>query len=68
MTQRLLVVRFPNGSWSHGGKPDDPDYEECEKYMVETDKSKALSPKEAIRMAQDSRRKQIRCGGPVGQL
>ena len=68
MTQSILVVRFPNGSWSHGGKPDDPDYEECEKYMVETDKSRKIGPKDAIRHAQNARRKQIKAGKTPGVL
>lgn len=52
----LLVVRFPNGSWSYGGKADDPDYEECEKFMVETNKS-VLDPKHAIKIAQGRRKR-----------
>ncbi|MGF6281819.1 hypothetical protein ABH908_000148 [Pseudomonas frederiksbergensis] len=30
----MTVVRFPNGSWSTGGRPSDPDYEQCEVYVV----------------------------------
>lgn len=29
------VVRFPNGSWSYGGKPSDPDYAKCEIWQIE---------------------------------
>ena len=29
-----LVVRFPNGEWSGGGKASDPEYEDCEKYKA----------------------------------
>lgn len=30
----FTVVRWPNGSWSTGGKVSDPDYERCEVYVV----------------------------------
>ncbi|WP_455233505.1 hypothetical protein [Geopseudomonas aromaticivorans] len=29
------VVRFPDGEWSSGGSPDDPDYVDCEVFQVE---------------------------------
>lgn len=59
MTDRSwLVVRFPNGSWSYGGKESDPDYEECEKYRVE-----ASDPKAAIKKAQARRSRQNRRKG-----
>ena len=42
--QAWTVVRFPNGSWSYGGKPSDPDYEQCEKFIIiATDPKKALA-------------------------
>ena len=28
------VARFPNGDWSTGGRPSDPDYSECEVFVV----------------------------------
>ena len=28
------VVRFPDGEWSSGGSPDDPDYADCEVFQV----------------------------------
>lgn len=40
------VVRFPNGSWSYGGKPNDPDYAECEVWQIEA-KSSASAVKKA---------------------
>lgn len=46
----FTVVRFPNGSWSYGGRPDDPDYSECEVYQVE-----AASSKKAVQKAQSKR-------------
>ncbi len=57
---RLLVVRFPNGSWSYGGKENDPDYEQCEKFWIETNKSKGFTPQHAIRIAQNRRQQRIR--------
>lgn len=30
----ITVVRFPNGTWSWGGPVSDPDYSECEVYVV----------------------------------
>jgi len=32
--QLWTVVRFPNGSWSTGGKPNDQDYAECEVWQI----------------------------------
>lgn len=52
MTNRLLVVRFPNGSWSHGGKETDPDYDHCDKFWIESDKSSRIEPRLAIKTAQ----------------
>lgn len=50
MNQLWTVVRFPNGSWSYGGKPTDPDYSECEIYQIE-----AAGSKEAVKKAQGQR-------------
>lgn len=44
------VARFPNGSWSTGGKSDDPDYSECEVFQV-----MASSRDEAKKRAQNER-------------
>ena len=49
MTMRLkkwTVARFQDGTWSTGGSPDDPDYANCEVFVVsaasrETAKKKA---------------------------
>lgn len=54
-TRSWLVVRFPDGSWSYGGKESDPDYEKCEKYRVD-----AASPEAAIKKAQAKRSRQRR--------
>lgn len=32
--QLWTVARFPNGFWSTGGKPTDPDYAECEVFTI----------------------------------
>lgn len=44
------VVRFPDGSWSYGGKPSDPDYSKCEIWQIP-----ASSPEEAVKKAQKKR-------------
>jgi hypothetical protein len=44
------VVRFPNGSWSYGGKPSSPEYALCEIWQII-----ARSPKEAVKKAQAKR-------------
>jgi hypothetical protein len=44
------VARFPNGSWTSGGKPNDPDYALCEVWRIEAD-----SRTEAVRKAQAKR-------------
>lgn len=49
------VVRFPNGSWSYGGKPDSPDYEHCEVWRV-----LAENAKDAVKTAQAKRRRDSR--------
>jgi len=55
MNNRLLtVVRFPNGSWSTGGPAADPDYAECEVYVVPY-----KSDAEARKMAQAVRRRLV---------
>lgn len=49
------VVRFPNGSWSYGGRPTDPDYSECEVWRIE-----ASTGAQAVKKAQVKRRNQKR--------
>lgn len=44
------VVRFPNGSWSTGGKPSDPDYEHCDIWQIV-----AKTREEATKKAQQKR-------------
>ena len=50
----ITVVRFPNGSWSMGGPVSDPDYMQCEVYVVPFD-----SDKEAKKLAQAVRRRLV---------
>ena len=52
------VVRFPNGSWSYGGKPTDPDYSECEIWRVD-----AISGPAAVKKAQAKRSRDKRKAG-----
>ncbi|KKN96125.1 hypothetical protein LCGC14_0170540 [marine sediment metagenome] len=50
-----VIVRFPNGSWSGGGRADDPDYANCEIFKVA-----AQSYEQALKKAQGQRRAQQR--------
>lgn len=44
------VVRFPAGVWSGGGSRNDPDYTECEVYLVPAESlEKAKKKAQAIR-------------------
>ena len=43
----FTVVRWPNGSWSTGGKVSDPDYERCEVYVVPFTTNDAAAKKQA---------------------
>lgn len=55
MNQQLwTVVRFPDGSWSYGGKPSDPAYEFCEKWRIP-----AVEAREAVKLAQSRRRRTL---------
>jgi len=49
------VARFPNGSWTTGGRPDSPDYAQCEVWQIE-----ASSRHEATKKAQAKRAAQQR--------
>lgn len=48
------VARFPNGSWSTGGRPDSPDYAECVVYRVN-----AVGEKDAKKKGQAMHRKAV---------
>jgi len=49
--QAWTVVRFPNGSWSYGGKINDPDYEQCEKFIIMAKDSKQAVSRARARRA-----------------
>lgn len=51
MTVRTwTIVRFPAGVWSGGGKPSDPDYGDCEVYLIPADSlDKAKSKAQGVR-------------------
>ena len=53
------VVRFPNGPWSFGGKPTDPDYSACEIFRIS-----AIGGKAAVKKAQAKRSRENRL--PMG--
>ena len=59
MNKLWTVARFPNGSWSYGGKPTDPDYAECEVFRIA-----AVEGKAAVKKAQAKRSRERRL--PVG--
>lgn len=52
--QLWTVVRFPDGSWSAGGKPEDPAYEQCEKWCL-----RSFSSQQAVKLAQGRRRRKL---------
>jgi len=44
------VVRFPAGVWSGGGSRNDPDYSECEVYLIPAESlDKAKKKAQAVR-------------------
>lgn len=55
------VARFPNGSWTTGGRPSDPAYSECEVFVV-----MARSRDEAKRKAQ-AKRSRLRSSARAAQ-
>lgn len=59
--QTWTVVRFPNGEWTTGGRPDSPTYEHCEVWEVE-----AASSEEAMKKAQGLRARERRNQKRVG--
>lgn len=57
------VVRFPNGSWSYGGRPDSPDYELCEVWQISAESAKGAVRKAQARRSRENR-KQASAGEP----
>jgi hypothetical protein len=46
----LTVVRFPAGDWSGGGRPSDPDYAQCEVYLIQAESfEKAKKKAQSVR-------------------
>ena len=54
-TLAWTVARFPDGTWTTGGNPTDPDYANCEVWVIE-----AAGRDAAKRKAQAQRRRQQR--------
>lgn len=54
-TSLWTAARFPDGSWSTGGAPDDPDYASCNVYRVP-----AKDSGEALRLGKAEHRKAVR--------
>src|SRR3546814_13207442 len=52
--QVWTIVRFPDGSWSYGGKPSDSAYEFCEKWRIP-----AVEAKQAVKLAQSRSRRTL---------
>jgi hypothetical protein len=57
------VARFPDGSWSTGGKPGAPDYRHCEVWQIE-----ASSREDARKKAMAKRAAARRKGRKVDQV
>lgn len=55
---KWTVARFPNGSWSSGGKPDSKEYQSCEVFVVDAD-----SREKATKKGQSQRSRQRRRDG-----
>ena len=56
MDKIWTVVRFPNGSWSYGGNPTSPGYEECEIFEVTAADGKAAVKKAQAKRSRENRR------------
>jgi hypothetical protein len=54
------VARFPNGTWSTGGSPKDPEYKDCEVFVVD-----AETRDTAKRKAQSKRSRQRKADGKI---
>lgn len=49
-SRRWTVARFPAGVWSGGGSKNDPDYAECEVYLITAESlDKAKKKAQAVR-------------------
>ena len=50
------VARYPNGSWITGGRPDDPDYAECEVWVIDAETRDAAKRKAQAKRAYEKNR------------
>lgn len=57
-TDRIwTVVRFPNGSWSYGGRPDSPEYEHCEVWQISAPTAKGAMKTAQAKRTRDNRKR-----------
>ena len=57
------VARYPNGSWITGGRPDDPDYAECEVWVIDAETRDAAKRKAQAKRAYEKNRLKSKQGG-----
>ena len=50
------VARYPSGSWITGGRPDDPDYAECEVWVIGAETRDAAKRKAQAKRAYEKNR------------
>jgi hypothetical protein len=62
-TTLWTAARFPDGSWSTGGAPDDPDYANCTVYRVP-----AKDSDEALRLGKAEYRKAVRKAAKASEV
>jgi len=53
---KWTVARFPNGSWSTGGKPNSVDYENCEVFVVEAESRESATKKAQAKRSRQRKR------------
>lgn len=56
MNKLWTVARFPNGSWSYGGKPTDPDYANCEIFRISAATGESAKKKAQSKWSRENRR------------
>lgn len=61
------VVRFPNGSWSYGGRPTDPDYAECETWRIDASNGPAAVKKAQAKRSSANRKARAAATTPEGK-
>lgn len=55
MNKLWTVARFPNGSWSCGGEPTDPDYAGCVIYRISAATGEAAKKKAQAKWGRENR-------------